>query len=189
MTIDDFKALMDGFDPASLLPELDTLIGKLALVARIAVLIGPVMLLVMGLLYFFASPKEANYHFGYRCYYGMGSVQAWQFTQHLAGIVWGALGLILGIVMLVVKFKKYNLGLKIVGGMLIAVSILGLVSRFGLLSGVDIPILQFGIPGVLSLYFDLFSGFVQAFVFSLLSMVYIAGACPPPEEETGEAQN
>lgn len=103
MTIDDFKALMDGFDPASLLPELDTLIGKLALVARIAVLIGPVMLLVMGLLYFFASPKEANYHFGYRCYYGMGSVQAWQFTQHLAGIVWGALGLILGIVMLLIS--------------------------------------------------------------------------------------
>ena len=103
MTIDDFKGLMDGFDPASLLPELDTVIGKLALVARIAVLIGPVMLLVMGLLYFFASPKEANYHFGYRCYYGMGSVQAWQFTQRLAGVVWGALGLILGVVMLVVS--------------------------------------------------------------------------------------
>ena len=103
MTIDDFKGLMDGFDPASLLPELDTVIGKLALVARIAVLIGPVMLLVMGLLYFFASPREANYHFGYRCYYGMGSVQAWQFTQRLAGIVWGALGLILGVVMLVVS--------------------------------------------------------------------------------------
>ena len=94
-----------------------------------------------------------------------------------------AIFVILGIVMLVVKFKKYNLGLKIVGGMLIAVSILGLVSRFGLLNGLDIPILQFGIPGVLSLYFDLFSGFVQAFVFSLLSMVYIAGACPPPDGE------
>ena len=46
----------------------------------------------------------------------------------------------------------------------------------------EIPILQFGIPAILSLYFDLFSGFVQAFVFCLLSMVYIAGACPPPEE-------
>ena len=94
-----------------------------------------------------------------------------------------ALLTVLGIVMLAVKFKKYNLGLKIIGGMLIAVSILGLVSRFGLLNGVEIPILQFGIPGVLSLYFDLFSGFVQAFVFSLLSMVYIAGACPPPDGE------
>ena len=103
MTIDDFKSLMDDFELASLLPELDAILGKLALLARIAVLIGPVMLLVMGLLYFFASPKEANYHFGYRCYYGMGSVEAWQFTQSLAGIVWGALGLILGIVMLLVS--------------------------------------------------------------------------------------
>ena len=44
------------------------------------------------------------------------------------------------------------------------------------------PILQAGIPAFLSLYFDFFSGFVQAFVFSLLTMVYVAGACPPPEE-------
>lgn len=103
MTIDDFKSLMDGFEPASLLPELDAILGKIASIARIAVLIGPVVLLVMGLLYFFAAPKEANYHFGYRCYYGMGSVQAWQFTQSLAGIVWSALGLILGIVMFLIS--------------------------------------------------------------------------------------
>ncbi|MBR2343596.1 MAG: F0F1 ATP synthase subunit A [Clostridia bacterium] len=44
------------------------------------------------------------------------------------------------------------------------------------------PILQVGIPAFLSIYFDLFSGFVQAFVFSLLTMVYVGGACPPPEE-------
>ena len=56
----------------------------------------------------------------------------------------------------------------------------GGLEYFGVLSGV--PILQFGIPAVFSIYFDLFSGFVQAFVFTLLCMVYIAGACPPPEE-------
>ena len=43
-------------------------------------------------------------------------------------------------------------------------------------------IFQIGIPAVLSIYFDLFSGFVQALVFSLLTMVYVGGACPPPEE-------
>ncbi len=45
-----------------------------------------------------------------------------------------------------------------------------------------IPIFQAGIPAFLSIYFDLFSGFVQAFVFCLLTMVYVGGACPPPEE-------
>ena len=45
------------------------------------------------------------------------------------------------------------------------------------------PVLQVGIPAFLSLYFDFFSSFVQAFVFCLLTMVYVAGACPPPAEE------
>ena len=44
------------------------------------------------------------------------------------------------------------------------------------------PVFQVGIPAFLSIYFDLFSGFVQALVFSLLTMVYVGGACPPPEE-------
>ena len=103
MTIDDFKGLMDAFDPASLFPDLDVLIGKIPLIARIAVLIGPVILLVMGLLYLFASPKEANYYFGYRCYYGMGSEEAWRYTQRIAGIGLGALGLVLSVVMLLVS--------------------------------------------------------------------------------------
>ncbi len=44
------------------------------------------------------------------------------------------------------------------------------------------PIFQVGLPAILSVYFDLFSGFVQALVFSLLTMVYVGGACPPAEE-------
>ena len=45
------------------------------------------------------------------------------------------------------------------------------------------PILQAGIPALLSVYFDLFSAFVQALVFSLLTMVYVAGACPEPNQQ------
>jgi F-type H+-transporting ATPase subunit a len=48
------------------------------------------------------------------------------------------------------------------------------------------PIFQAGIPAVLSVYFDLFSGFVQAFVFCLLTMVYVGNACPPPEKAEEE---
>ena len=50
------------------------------------------------------------------------------------------------------------------------------------------PFLQVGIPAFLSLYFDFFSAFVQAFVFCLLTMVYVAGACPPPVEENADAK-
>ena len=98
-SIDSIKELMDGFDPAALLPELDTIFGKIELVCRIAVMIGPVLLLLLGLTYLFLAPKEANHYLGYRCYYGMGSVQAWRFTQKLSGIVLGGLGLVLTAVM------------------------------------------------------------------------------------------
>ncbi len=55
---------------------------------------------------------------------------------------------------------------------------------FGWIPGVigTIPFFQVGIPAVLSIYFDLFSGFVQAFVFCLLTMVYVGEANPPREE-------
>ena len=52
-----------------------------------------------------------------------------------------------------------------------------------------IPILAYGIPAVFSVYFDVFSGFVQALVFTLLTMVYISGACPPPEEQEHPDRN
>lgn len=52
-----------------------------------------------------------------------------------------------------------------------------------------LPIFQVGIPAFLSIYFDLFSGFVQAFVFSLLTMVYVGAACPPPSELKQNTEN
>lgn len=40
----------------------------------------------------------------------------------------------------------------------------------------NIPILQLGIPAVLSIYFDLFSGALQSFIFCMLTVLYIAQA-------------
>ena len=102
MSIDSFTELLEGFDPAALLPELDTVLGRAEFFTRLAVMAGPIVLLVLGVLYFFAAPKEANHRFGYRCYFGMGSIHAWQFSQRLAGITLGALGLILTGVMIVI---------------------------------------------------------------------------------------
>ena len=103
LDIDSIKSLMDGFDPAALLPDLGELFGSLSALCRFAVMIGPVIMLVLGLAYLFLSPREANYYFGYRCYFGMGSVQAWRFTQRIAGMLFGGVGLILTIVMYVMS--------------------------------------------------------------------------------------
>ena len=102
LNIDSIKEIMDAFDPAALLPEMERIFEILVPVCRIAVLAGPILLLALGLAYLLLAPKEANYYFGYRCYFGMGSIYAWRFTQRLAGIVLGGLGLILTGVMLVI---------------------------------------------------------------------------------------
>ena len=95
--------------------------------------------------------------------------------------IWISLALLVVCVLLLLCWRKTK---KLTAMLFACVS--GILAVFGLLQALgilaEVPILTFGIPALLSLYFDLFSGFVQALVFSLLSMVYIAGACPPPEE-------
>lgn len=49
----------------------------------------------------------------------------------------------------------------------------GFSSMMGLTS---IPILQAIIPVVFHVYFDMFSGILQSFIFVMLSMVFISGA-------------
>jgi len=41
-----------------------------------------------------------------------------------------------------------------------------------------IPFLRIGLPAVLSIYFDLFSGCLQAFIFAMLTMLYVANGFP-----------
>ena len=59
---------------------------------------------------------------------------------------------------------------------------LGGLSRalLGWLPGIlgEIPFLRIGIPAVLSIYFDVFSGCMQAFIFAMLTMMNVAGAVP-----------
>lgn len=68
--------------------------------------------------------------------------------------------------------------------MLIAVALANLSNLvFGWIPGFvgDIPFFRMGIPAVLSIYFDLFSGCLQAFIFAMLTMLYVAGGFPQDE--------
>ena len=98
--IKSIKQMLDGFDPVSLLPSIDTLVGKVQLVCVIALLAGPLIMTGMGLVYLLFAPKEANYYLGYRCYFGMGSIHSWRFTQRLAGLLFTAAGAIFTVVTL-----------------------------------------------------------------------------------------
>ncbi len=96
-----------------------------------------------------------------------------------SGLAVALILLVLGAGMITLSKLRTHRMLHTVFGWICAVlGLFGVLEVTGLLAGV--PILAFGIPAVLSCYFDLFSGFVQAYVFALLTMTYIGNSCPPP---------
>ena len=97
-----------------------------------------------------------------------------------SGVAVSVVLLAVGIGLLILGVKKRNLVIGAISAIFAVLGLFGGLQALGILQ--DVPIFQFGIPAVLSIYFDVFSGFVQALVFSLLSMVYIASSCPEPEE-------
>ena len=97
--MDDILSLLQDFDVAKLLPAPEDFVKDLELMMRIAVMAGPLILLGLGLLFYLAPPKEANHSLGFRTYWGMGSMEAWQFTQRLAGMFYSVLGVGLTVIM------------------------------------------------------------------------------------------
>ncbi|MCI7262290.1 MAG: F0F1 ATP synthase subunit A [Clostridiaceae bacterium] len=70
----------------------------------------------------------------------------------------------------------------VINGLIYAALAAASSSLLGLLPGAlgsllsHIPILAVGIPAILSVYFDWFSGIMQAFIFCILTILYIANA-------------
>ena len=74
---------------------------------------------------------------------------------------------------------------------LVAAGLQGLTALLlGWLPGVlgEIPFLQIGIPAVLSFYFDVFSGCLQAYILAMLTMMYVSGGFPAEEYELRKAK-
>lgn len=99
MDIEALKSLLRDFDLTKFVPQLESVLGWVEMLVRIAVMAGPVLMLGFGLLYLLLPPKEANYRLGYRFWWSMASLDAWQFTHHVAGMFFTTLGLVLTIVM------------------------------------------------------------------------------------------
>ncbi len=74
-----------------------------------------------------------------------------------------------------------SLGFRLFGNITAGVIIMGLLygalgTFTNMLLGLSVPLLQAGIPAVLHIYFDLFAGLLQSFIFTMLTMVFISGA-------------
>ena len=70
----------------------------------------------------------------------------------------------------------------VISGLIYASLAIASSALFGLIPGVvgdflsNIPILQVGIPAIVGFYFDWFSSAMQAFIFTMLTIMYIANA-------------
>lgn len=70
----------------------------------------------------------------------------------------------------------------VINGLIYAALALASSKLFGLLPGIvgkvlsQIPFLDVGIPAILSVYFDWFTGIMQAYIFCMLTVMYIANA-------------
>jgi F-type H+-transporting ATPase subunit a len=71
-------------------------------------------------------------------------------------------------------------------GILLASALGGLSTKVvGSLPGFlgDFPIFRIGIPAVVSIYFDIFGGLLQAYIFAVLTMLYVSSGFPQSEYE------
>ena len=97
--LDAIASLLGDFDLSKFIPDIETALGKFELAARICVMIGPLVLLGLGLWYLLAPPQEMGSRVGFHTFRRAQQQEIWDYTQHLAGVVWGAMGTALTLIM------------------------------------------------------------------------------------------
>lgn len=65
---------------------------------------------------------------------------------------------------------------NIVGGLIIMSLLYGALAALSAKIGIMVPVFQTGLPAVFHIYFDLFAGVLQSFIFVMLSMVFVSMA-------------
>ena len=76
--------------------------------------------------------------------------------------------------------KPLSLCMRLFGNIIAAFTIMELVKA--------VPFMKFGFPAVFSLYFDLFDGLLQAYIFVFLTSIYLQEAVEEEEEEPKETK-
>lgn len=95
--MENFTDFLNNFSLEQYMPTLDKMMGWFQWLICLAVRIGPLCILVLGLIHLLISPNEANHKAGFRTYFGMGSITAWNFTQRISGILMTLTGAVLTI--------------------------------------------------------------------------------------------
>ena len=99
MSLDSITSALENFDLGAILPDLLGFFSSLQTLCVLAMMIGPVVMLALGIWYLFFPRRDVGHRGGFQAYFALGSEAAWLFTQKMAGLVWTGLGGILTLVM------------------------------------------------------------------------------------------
>ena len=99
----DILSFLQDFDVANFLPAPEKYLRSLVGWVRLLVLIGPLVMLGLGLWYYYGQQKNVRKGISFRAFWGMKSVSAWRFAQKVAGIGYILVGGGLTVLMFVVS--------------------------------------------------------------------------------------
>ena len=104
----DLISKLFDLDLSKFVPEMPAFLGGLRALLVIITLLGPILLVTLGAMYLLRPAPEANFRYGFRTYFGMGSVEAWKFSQKIAGLAYGGLGAVLLLIMFIVVLTFFG---------------------------------------------------------------------------------
>lgn len=96
--MDQLLSLLKEFDIANFLPKAETFVDQLRLDLALLVLICPLLLLALGAWYYFLPREKVDDPLGFRGLRKVRSKQAWQYSQRIAGMGYGILGIAMVVV-------------------------------------------------------------------------------------------
>ena len=86
-----------------ILPALSSFLGGIKFLMVLMMLAGPLVMLYLGLKYYYKAPQEVDYEWGFRTYFALTTPDIWSCTQKIAGKTWMLLGGAMSVLALVMS--------------------------------------------------------------------------------------
>lgn len=132
--MDAILSFLKEFEIAKLLPEIDSFVIGLAWYTRLAILLGPLLMLGLGLWYHYKPSAEPGYAIGFLGNSVMGSAESWAFAQRFAGVTWMVVGGGMAALMLVLSILFVIMSPIV----MITVALICIILEFGLILATQI---------------------------------------------------
>ena len=115
------SSLMQGFELENFLPGMSSYLGGFIFWMFFLMLIGPVVMILLGVLYRFYPRQELNHKLGFRLHHKITAANVWAYTQNLAGMAYmlvggvlAGLSIVIGTVLAIISVYALVVGALII---------------------------------------------------------------------------